>query len=100
VADNLNKCVLATWRSVLRSSILATNVKGCLKGKSSEILIQFYYFNRHRPEYEPLRVLKFAKGPPHNFITEIAFFARLRRIYIFRKDYIFKKVFTNSRKLF
>jgi hypothetical protein len=38
-----------------------------LKGQSSEILILFLtYIDRARPEYEPLLILKFFRGP-HGF---------------------------------
>ncbi len=50
-----------------------------LKGQSSEILILFLtYIDRARPEYEPLLILKFFRGP-HDFRSKKIFFTQFRR---------------------
>ncbi len=56
------------------------------------------YIVRARPEYEPLLLLKFFRGPPRFQIKEHFLHAVQEKS--FRKNYIFWKIFINSRNLY
>ncbi len=75
-----------------RQNVSVPSIKLCIKGTVQRDfnLVFLTYIDRARPEYEPLLILKFFRGP-HDFRSTKIFFTRLRRNR-FRKIILFGKI--------